>query len=270
MSDGAWSLSGLGPQTYESHQVPSTFMPLAQLLLDRVGLKDGQKVLDVACGTGVVARLAAPIVGKAGKVVGTDFNAAMLDVARQNQPEASAEIEWQQADATALPFANALFDVVVCQQGLQFFPDKLRALREMRRVLVPEGRVWLAVWRSPDHSPVNSASNKVLAHHLGEEVAKISLAPFSLGEADDLRRLLTASGFRNIEIEATEIVRQMLPPDVSIPALLTSLPIGPQMAALDVQTRAIIVAEISEALDPYRTEKGLSVPQGTHIISATT
>jgi ubiquinone/menaquinone biosynthesis C-methylase UbiE len=143
-----WSLSGVGPETYELYQVPSTFEPLAHLLLDRVNLENGQIVLDVACGTGVVARLAAAIVGNTGNVVGVDFNAGMLEVAEKNTPPEITNIDWLQGDASALPSEDAKFDVVVCQQGLQFFPDKMGALREMHRVLVPDGRVWRATRRN--------------------------------------------------------------------------------------------------------------------------
>ena len=263
-----WSLSGAGPETYELYQVPSTFEPLAHMFLDRVRLEPGRRVLDVACGTGIVARLAAAIVGESGQVVGVDFNKAMLEVAQRNRPPNGADMEWRQGDAGALPCEVATFDVVLCQQGLQFFPDKVGALREMRRVLVADGRAWLAVWRSTEHSPVNQASTEVLGRHLGPEAAKVSLAPFSLGNADELRSLLISAGFRNIEIEATVLMRHMLSPETSIPAQLTSLPIGPQIAALDAATRSSIVEEISEALADYRTDEGMSVPQGTHIVSA--
>jgi ubiquinone/menaquinone biosynthesis C-methylase UbiE len=264
-----WSLSGQGPETYEQFQVPSTFEPLARRLLDRVRLKRGQKVLDVACGTGVVARLAAAIVGNSGDVVGIDFNAGMLGVAEENTPPEITNIVWLQGDASALTCDDAEFDVVICQQGLQFFPDKIGALREMHRVLASDGRVWLAVWRSPEHSPINYAFNEVLGRYLGSEIEMMSRAPFALGDADELRSLLVDAGFHDIAIEAAGISRHMLPPETSIPALLTSLPFGPQIAALDEMTRSSIVGEISDALAVYRTDEGFSVPQGTHIVSTT-
>jgi ubiquinone/menaquinone biosynthesis C-methylase UbiE len=263
-----WSLSGAGPETYEQYQVPSTFEPLAHMLLARVGLVPGQRVLDIACGTGIVSRLAAQQLGAGGQVIGVDFNQAMLDVALANAPSTGAAIAWRQGDAGALPCGDGAFDIVVCQQGLQFFPDKVGALREARRVLAADGRAWFVVWRSTEHSPLNRAISETVHRHLGPEAEKISLAPFSLGDGDRLRSLFAEAGFRDVEIEAAQIIRNMLPPDVSIPALLTSLPIGPQIAALDEAVRLAMVAEVSEALTDYRTEEGLSVPQGTHFISA--
>lgn len=263
-----WSLAGAGPETYEKFQVPAVFEPLARLLLDRIGLEAGQSVLDVACGTGVVARKAAAIVGNSGRVVGVDFNRAMLEVAAKKIPPGVSNIEWQQADASDLPIRDATIDVAICQQGLQFFPDKVAALREMHRALKPDGRVWLAVWQSPEFSPVNQASNEVLGRHLGSEAAKVSRAPFSLGDPGELRSHMSAAGFRDIEIQESTITRHMAPPQISIPAQLTSIPLGPQIAALEEDKRSAIVAEISEILSPYLTGEGMSVPQGTHIISA--
>jgi ubiquinone/menaquinone biosynthesis C-methylase UbiE len=263
-----WSLSGAGPETYEEFQVPAIFEPLARVLLDHIGLKAGQNVLDVACGTGVVARKAVAIVGNSGRVVGVDFNRAMLEVASKKTPSGISNIEWQQADAGDLPSLDATFDVAICQQGLQFFSDKVGKLREMHRVLKRDGRVWLAVWQSPEHSPVNQASNQVLGRHLGPEAAKVSRAPFSLGDSEELRSLMSAAEFRDIEIQASTITRHMAPPQISIPAQLTSIPIGPQIAALEEDKRSTIVDEISEKLSQYLTDEGMSVPQGTHIVSA--
>jgi ubiquinone/menaquinone biosynthesis C-methylase UbiE len=266
--DNVWSLSGAGPETYEQYQVPAIFEPLARMLLERVGLTGGQHVLDVACGTGIIARKAAEIVGNSGRIIGVDFNNSMLEVAKKNTASEASNIEWLKADAGDLPIDDSTIDVVICQQGLQFFPDKVGALQEMHRVLRENGLVWLAVWQSPEHSPVNQASNDVLGRHMGPDVAKVSRAPFSLGNSEELRDLLNGAGFRDIEIEAKSIIRHMPPPQISIPAQLTSLPIGPQIASLDEETRSAIVNEISQALSDYLTDEGMSVPQGTHIISA--
>ena len=135
-----WQVSGNAPQAYERYMVPTLFTPWAQELLARAALHAGERVLDVACGTGIVARLAAQRVGPSGYVMGVDLNAAMIETARTQTPPAGAPVEWREGDAHALPCADATFDVVCCQQGLQFFPDKPHALREMHRVLGPGGR----------------------------------------------------------------------------------------------------------------------------------
>ena len=125
---------------YERVMVPAVFGPWGKDLLDTVALPAGTRVLDVACGTGIVARLVALQVGPTGRVVGLDANEAMLTVARAQPQSTGAQVEWQQGDATRLPFRDAEFGAVLCQQGLQYVPDRPAALQEMKRVLASGGR----------------------------------------------------------------------------------------------------------------------------------
>lgn len=262
-------LTGTGPDSYEQYQVPSVFEPLARMFLARMALRPGERVLDVACGTGIVARLAAPLLGPAGSIIGTDLNAGMLEVARRHQPSGGAHVEWRQGDAMALPFPDAGFDVVLCQQGLQFFPERAGALREMRRVLRPGGRVGLCVWRGIEHSPCHLAIAAALRRHLGPDLAARFEAPFDFGDGEALRDAMAAAGFRDIVIEVATVTRRLLPPAESIPGLLASTPIGPDVAALDGGTRDAIIAEAAEALTAYHDARGMTVPQPTHIALGT-
>ena len=125
-----FQLQGNAPQIYEDQQVPSLFRPLAELTLRHVDVPEGSRVIDVACGTGIVGRLIAEKVGKSGSVVGVDLNAGIIEVAKQNSPVDSAPLEWRQGDVNALPFPDASFDIAFCQQGLQFMPDKSGAMAE--------------------------------------------------------------------------------------------------------------------------------------------
>ena len=263
-----WQLSGSGPDSYERYQVPSVFGPLAEIFLGHVPLEPGHRVLDVACGTGVVTRLVAPLVGPAGQVVGVDLNPAMLDVARQKAPAEGANIAWREGDAAALPCPSAGFDVVVCQQGLQFFPDKAAALREMHRVLEPGGCLALCVWRSIEHSPCNLAAAQALHRHVGSDSATKIQAPCAFGDADALRSVVRAAGFHGIDIRTEVLTRRMLPPETSIPGHLASTPVGPDIAALDEATRETLIREIAEALSGYQDRDGMAIPQGTHIVLA--
>jgi ubiquinone/menaquinone biosynthesis C-methylase UbiE len=137
------------PDAYERYVAAALFQPWAELLLDTVGPGEGPAVLDVASGTGVVARAAAHRVGASGRVVASDFSAAMLARSAAVEPTAgAARMEFIEASADALPFADAAFDVVLCQQGLQFFPQQQSAVEETRRVLRPGGVVGIAVWAS--------------------------------------------------------------------------------------------------------------------------
>ena len=134
---------------YERVMVPAVFGPWAKELLDIAVLAPGMRVLDVACGTGIVARLAAPQIGPTGRVVGLDTNEATLGVARAQPQPTGAHAEWRQGDATKLPFPDAEFDTVLCQHGLQYVPDWTAALREMKRVLASGGRLALSI--QPEH-----------------------------------------------------------------------------------------------------------------------
>jgi ubiquinone/menaquinone biosynthesis C-methylase UbiE len=152
VGDEQWQVAGSAAQVYERELVPAIFGPWAPRVLDVAAPAAGEWVLDAACGTGVVARLAAERVGADGRVVGFDLNPGMLTVAR-SLPAGGAPIGWVQATAGRLPFPDGSFEVVCCQLGLQFFPDRAAALAEMARVLVAGGRLAAMVWRSIDHSP---------------------------------------------------------------------------------------------------------------------
>jgi SAM-dependent methyltransferase len=263
-----WQLSGSGAASYQQFQVPSVFEPLARMFLEQFPLAPGARLLDVACGTGIVARLAAPILGAEGRVVGIDLNPDMIAVADELPAPGGAPIEWQEADATALPFADAAFDAVLCQQGLQFMPDKSAVLDEMRRVLAPGGRLGLCLWRSAEHSPYLKAAVEALTPHLGERSAGRLLTPLALGDEDVLRGLLEAAGFGAVEVRDIGLVRQMLPPEEAIPGQLASTPVGPEFAVLDAPLRAQIVAEIAEAMTPYLVPGGMEIPQGAYVVIA--
>ena len=263
-----WQLSGSGAASYERFQVPSVFEPLARIFLDRVSIEPGSRLLDVACGTGIVARLAAPMVGPRGRVVGIDLNADMIAIAgQQSLPEGPA-IEWRLGDATSLPFEDGEFDLVLCQQGLQFLPDKERALGEMHRVLAPGGRLGVCVWRAIEHSPYIKASVDALVPHVGKKSASRLHAPFALGDGDTLRGLIEGAGFAEIVIHDADVTRRMLPPEEAIPGHIASTPVGPDFAALDDAARVAVIAEITRAVEPYRVPEGLAIPQGAYIVQA--
>jgi ubiquinone/menaquinone biosynthesis C-methylase UbiE len=182
-------------EVYEEFFLPALFEQWASRVADAAGIQPGQQVLDVACGTGVLARTIADRVGAAG-VVGVDVNEGMLAVAKQKAPE----IEWRQGRAEALPFASASFDVVVSQFGLMFFEDRRAALQEMRRVLRPGGRLVVAVWDTLEHSPGYAAMADLLQRLFGEQVAGALHAPFVLGDSQNLRSLFVDAGIPDAEI----------------------------------------------------------------------
>ena len=144
MTQERWQVSDSAATLYERYAVGGFFSAFADDLLRRAVLQPGERVLDLACGTGIAARKAAPSVGASGSVTGADLNPGMLAEAQRQVPDALG-IVWRECDAAALPFADASFDVVLCQQGMQFMPDKPATAAEIRRVLAPGGRVVASV-----------------------------------------------------------------------------------------------------------------------------
>ncbi|HEV8526952.1 MAG TPA: methyltransferase domain-containing protein, partial [Actinomycetes bacterium] len=185
---------------YQRYLVPAIFGPWAEDILKLAKLGGGERVLDVACGTGVVARGAREALGSGADVVGCDINPDTLRVARS--ASAGLAIEWRQADACSLPFPDSDFDVVLCQQGLQFFPDRAAALSEMRRVLRDGGRVVLAVWSSIERSPGFRALADAIERHMSAEAAnRYRHGPFGYGRMVSLERELTAVGFVSVSVD---------------------------------------------------------------------
>jgi ubiquinone/menaquinone biosynthesis C-methylase UbiE len=141
-----WQFVGNIPDNYERYLVPSIFASWARDLVNLAKLRAGERVLDVACGTCIVARIAARTLGSGNNIVGLDLSGPMLSAARAVAADENTSIEWREGSAVELPLADATFEVVFCQQGLQFFPDRAKALSEMHRVLAPGGRLVLSVW----------------------------------------------------------------------------------------------------------------------------
>lgn len=179
------------PEMYEQALVGPLFRPWAELILDDVQLTPGDRLLDVACGTGIVARLARERLGATGTVVGIDSSPAMLAVARR----VGAGIEWREGDAAALPLQDdEQFDIVVCQQGLQFMPDKLAAARQLRRALAPGGRLAVSTWRPDEVVPVCRDLRHIAERHVGPIIDR----RHSFGEAGPLEALLWDAGFLDV------------------------------------------------------------------------
>jgi ubiquinone/menaquinone biosynthesis C-methylase UbiE len=177
-------------EVYEEFFVPALFQQWGRVVADAVGAGPGERVLDVACGTGVLACAAAERVGAAGAVVGLDPNEEMLAVARRK----SARVEWRNGCAESLAFPEATFDRVASQFGMMFFQDRPAALREMMRVLRPGGRLAVAVCDALDHSPGYAVLAELLHRLFGRQVADAFRAPFALGDPQELLALCGAAG----------------------------------------------------------------------------
>jgi ubiquinone/menaquinone biosynthesis C-methylase UbiE len=189
------------PEMYERHLVGALFRPWALALLDEVDWREGARVLDVACGTGIVARLARERVGPRALVAAVDVSAPMLEVARRMAPQ----VDWRAGDAAALPLREGeSFDLVFCQQGLQFFADGAAAAREMGRALASGGRLAVSTWRPIEESAVFREAHRIAEQVLGP----IADRRHALGDDGELARLLTQAGFDEVRVrKATKPVR---------------------------------------------------------------
>lgn len=261
-----WQISGSGPENYERFVVGRHMGPIAERFMTRVPFRADDRVLDVACGTGIVARLAVAKVAPQGRVVGLDLNEGMLATARRLAAEAGLPIEWRQGDARSLPFPDADFDLVLCQQGLQFVPDKPQALREMHRVLAPKGRIGLNVFGAPSRFHVALADG--LAKFLDASAAKLSLAPFALSDSVALRALFDETGFREVSIDSAHVTRRVEPTQEWLLQYSSALPFGSSIAAMQAPARAAMLREVAKSLKDYWMDDGFVVPCEVHFVFA--
>jgi ubiquinone/menaquinone biosynthesis C-methylase UbiE len=267
-----WQLDGSSPELYQRYLVPAITSIWAADLIDRTGPKPGESVLDIACGTGAVTRLAAERVAT-GRVVGLDLNDGMLAVARSVPQVGAASIEWLEGSALSLPFANNTFDLVLCQLGLQFFPDRSLALREMKRVLVPSGRVALSVYSAIERTPAASAFARALDLRLGPDASRIKRAEHLFPVADEVGALMTEEGFEQVNVSA--VTKHITFPSVLdyVRFQLVATPMASLLEDRNAVEREsiieIIASDTQSFLDPKMLRDGrLRFPQEAHVATA--
>lgn len=257
----AGQVSSSAAQVYEDFFVPGLFLPWARRVADAARLAPGQRVLDVACGTGALTIEAADRVGPDGRVVGLDPNAGMLAVARKKRPT----IDWREGRAESLPSADASFDAVISQFGLMFFQDRGAAVREMWRVLRPGGRIAVAVWDAMENAPGYADLAALVGRLFGERMAEELRAPFALGDPETLRSLFDRAG---IDAEITTMHGT-----ASYPSLESWMFIdvrGWTLADLiDDAQYATLLAAAREELRRYEQPDGtVAFPAPAHVVTA--
>jgi ubiquinone/menaquinone biosynthesis C-methylase UbiE len=264
-----WQLEGDAAELYERYLVPQVTLPWALDLVERVGVKVSERVLDVACGTGAVARVAARFVGEGGRVVGVDVNRAMLRVARARLPE----LEWREGNVLALPFADDEFDAVCCQLGLQFFPDRPAALSEMRRVLEPGGRFGASVYASIERNPAAEALSDALDRHLGEGASRAKRHEHSLSDRAELAGLLATGGFADVRVETITREVRFASAEEWVRIQFAATPLAALLERREPSERERLVglvgADAGERLTQLVQDGGLAFPQEVHVVLAT-
>ncbi len=231
-------------ESYESYMVPTLFAPWAARLVRSANPGPDERVLDLACGTGVVARHVARRLGSKGTITGLDLSPHMLAVARTAAEREGLAIDWREGRAEQLPFPEKSFDLALCQFGLMFFTDRSLALAEVRRVMANGGRAFLSVWQGLDRHPFYRKLHNVIQKRLGLSALQDI---FALGQISELRTLMTDAGFQRVEIEPVSMTARFPNPegflageiDVDTAAI-------PSMQTFDAEARRAIIEAIRE------------------------
>ncbi|HWH31534.1 MAG TPA: methyltransferase domain-containing protein [Egibacteraceae bacterium] len=262
-----FQVQGSAPEHYDRH-VAVFMAPMVRALVERSGLSAGGALLDVACGTGFVARAAAPVVGPEGRLAGADVNPAMLEHARAVCAGVVPPISFHHAPAESMPFGEAEFDAVLCQQGLQFFPDVDAATAEAARVLRPGGRYAATVWTALDDSPYFVAQCQAVRALAGDDDADAFASAFSF-PPDRLTGALTNAGLRDVEVETIAPVVELPPLEDFVPGHFGAIPWGGTIAE-QPDGLATATRMIAEALgDRVRADGSVAVPFGVLVVSGT-
>jgi ubiquinone/menaquinone biosynthesis C-methylase UbiE len=257
MSDRATDFTGSIPQFYDHGLGPVFFTDFADDIARRAAASAPMRILEIAAGTGIVTRRLRDLLRREARLIATDLNAPMLEVARGKfRPDET--VEFQPADATALPFPDTKFDAVVCQFGVMFFPDKDKGHREAHRVLVRGGRYLFSVWDSHQHNPIGRLITEIMAEFFPHDPPQFYQVPFSYHRIDPIKDSLEAAGFSDLRIAVLSLKKTV--PDVATyaRALVLGNPLVDQIRARGSVDPERVIEVLADALprefgtDPVR------------------
>ena len=257
-----FQLSVQAAEQYEAAFVPAIFAEWAPLLADIARVHEGQSVLDVACGTGIVARTVADRLSGTGRVLGLDLNDGMLAVARRVRPG----LDWQQGDVADLPYDDDTFDVVLCQMALMFFPDAAAALREFARVARPGGTVALSVPASLGDQPAYGPFVEMAVRHAGEDADSVLGSYWTHGDLGKLCALVGSAG-----LQVTDTWTHLGTARFDSPAHLATVEVegSPLIERISADVYARIRGDATEVLRPFvGTDGRLDAPLRGHLVAA--
>ena len=251
--------TGTAAENYQRDFLPAIATPISAGLLDVAALQPGERVLDVACGTGVIARLAAERVGSAGSVTGIDLAADMIEVATATPAPASPTIEWHVGDAGLLPFGDEQFDVVLCQMGLMFMADRSAAIAEMRRVLASGGRV---VVNAPGaiQAPF-LLLEKAIVEHISADLGGFVRVVFSMHDPDSVAALLRDAGLRDVTATVDMATLRLPGPAEFLWQYVNLTPMGPFVAQATDAAHSAMEQRIVETWQPYVVDGATPIEQ---------
>lgn len=253
------SFTGTGAQNYQRYFVPAIATPVSAGLLRAADLQPGLRVLDVACGTGVIARLAAEKVGPTGSVTGVDISPDMIEVAKATPWPAGVPVEWRVGDATSLPLADGTHDVVMCQMGLMFMENKPASLTEMHRVLAPGGR--LVVNTPGNIQPVFEIMEQAVVDHISPKLGRFVRAVFSMHDPDAVAELLRDAGFNLVTSTTTTATLQLPSPAEFLWQYINLTPMAPFVAEASEEARSALERQVVNLWQPYVVDGKTPVEQ---------
>lgn len=242
-------LTGTAAENYQRYFVPTIATPVSAELLRTAGLKPGERVLDVACGTGVAARLAAEQVGTAGSVTAIDIAPDMIEVARAVPSPGGPPIEWHVGDAAPLPFPDGAYDAVLCQMGLMFMPDRPAVLAEMHRVLAPGGRLVVNT-PGPIH-PAFEVMGQAVAEHINSELGGFVRAVFSMPDPDAVGALLAGAGFEEVSGRVSPVKVRLPPPAEFLWQYIHLTPMAPLVDRAPRAAQSAMEQQVVEHWQPW-------------------
>ena len=264
----SWQIAGDSPAAYEQYLVPGFFKPWAEKLVQLSSPSPGSTILDVACGTGIVARTVASKAGSNARITGLDINQQMLDKASEMAEKSGLEINWQQGGAGDLPFEDNRFDHLFCQQAMQFFPEPQQVLKEMFRVLKPGGALALNILRSIQHNP----AYKILAHeleeHAGETAGTMMRSPFRDWDQKTIRGMVTEAGFGDIQIHLEIISMRYPSPEEFLRREAASSPLAGEIEAMEPDIRRDLIDDLNKSIETYTDDRGVIFPMETCMVMA--
>jgi ubiquinone/menaquinone biosynthesis C-methylase UbiE len=246
--------TGSTADNYQRYFVPAIATPVSTGLLETARLQPGEHVLDIACGTGVIARLAAEAVGPTGSVTGIDLAPDMIAVARATPAPAEPTIDWHVGDATTLPFADDTYDVVLCQMGLMFMPDRAAAVAEMRRTLVPGGRVVISAPGAIQ--PPFEILERALVEHISADLGGFVRAVFSMHDPDVVASALRDVGLRDVTATIKQTTLRLPAPAEFLWRYINITPMGPIVAQAAEEAKKAMENDVVDRMQPYVTDGG--------------
>jgi ubiquinone/menaquinone biosynthesis C-methylase UbiE len=241
--------SGTAAENYQRYFVPAIAEPVSVPLLAAAALRPGERVLDVACGTGVIARRAAEQVGPGGTVTAIDLSPEMIEVARVTAAPAAPPIEWHAGDAASLPFPDSAYDVVLCQMALMFMENRAAAVAEMRRVLQPGGRV--VVSTPGPMQPVFTALERAIVEHIGADLGMFVRAVFSMHDPDAVAALLREAGLREVSGTVSPVRLRLPSPSEFLWQYISVTPLAPLVAQAPEAAQEAMERQVVQDWQPH-------------------